>query len=47
MRAVIDNKMRLPGKQQAAAFNNLFAKEEQNITEPTEHEAVQQLRQIF
>jgi two-component system, NtrC family, sensor histidine kinase KinB len=47
MRAVIDNNLFPLRKQQAAEFDSLLAKEEQNITEPAEHEAVQQLRKVF
>jgi two-component system, NtrC family, sensor histidine kinase KinB len=47
MRAIIDDNAFPLRKQQAAAFNNLLTQEEQNITEPTELEAVQQLRKAF
>lgn len=47
MRAVIDDNAFPLRKQQAAAFNNLLTQEEQNITEPTELEAVKQLRKAF
>jgi len=47
MRAIIDNNTLPLNKHKAAVFSHLLKKEQQNITEPTEQEAVAQLSKAF